>query len=175
VQYEVSKLLEDSHASSLLATNTGEIHFLWQDQLLFDALRQLMEWKVLSAPVLNDQGDDIFVVSIAGIMNRFLDVVSESDLRSGNLSSFKNVPLSQLAGIEECDPAVAVRWDASLKEVVEKMTAKRAHRALVYGKNEEISNILTQSRVVEFLSAALDFLPVMQYVPFDLVYCQQIH
>ena len=99
------------------------------------------------------------VLDVVGFTLATYHVESEH-LRSPEFaaSHFFNEPVFKVVNFSKADPTVVISPDASVHDLVQLLTKTRVHRVAV-GTHGKISNVVTQSDVVAYISRHLSLLP----------------
>lgn len=140
---------------------------------------------MLSIPVVHSTtGKPIFVLSMMHIMSYVMTSFPAEEFRDDIWMKLKktlwetkpdiyNKPLSVLQGtcllhrkthnLAELnisfDPARTIDEDASLLDVVQLMVRTKSHRVLVVNSSGKMTNVITQSRLIQFIATMADSIP----------------
>jgi len=154
----------------------GGVVSISENETISDALKKLTEFRILSMPVVDSSGKVVSVCSITHILHRFLQLFTEEEVTSKNLMDLmeKKIALREerlgdvlkrhQAEFESLDPICSLPTTADLMAAVKCMQKHKAHRVVIYDEkeNHKLSNIITESRVLQFLNVMLDFIPKVE-------------
>lgn len=148
------------------------------------ALETLRKHNIISAPVVSETGteeDNKLDVSVAKRIVGFVDVLDiagyilsqwsrnylnyyalDEERREESREDFFNTAIRDLLNYSGVDFGYIIRDNATLSEVIEKLSAvglTRIHRLLVVDEHNQFVNILSQSDVVSFINQNIKLLP----------------
>jgi CBS domain-containing protein len=162
MSFPASQLLIGMNASSAIFPEGGSIYTVWEDTPFWEAFKEMIHRKVLSVPVLSRiTKKELFVLSMSGIMYYLITSISEDDLNGDidqilSKKGIVNLPVINIKDSEAGDPAIIVKYDQQLFEVMKIMVKNEVHRLLVHDANDRLCGIITQSQLLKLLSCALD-------------------
>jgi CBS domain-containing protein len=140
---------------------------------LSDAFKKMIDSRIMSIPVVDSKtGKPLFIISLMDIVALLLKQFKESDFTESfwntlstlfinKSSKVANIPISDFEKHinYSLDPVFSVMEDQELLEAVRFMIERRAHRVLVFDSKFNISNMITQSRVVQFFEEIVQRIP----------------
>jgi len=151
----------------------GVVLRLTDDATIADAFKELIDHQMMSIPIVDSTtGRPIFVLSMMHIATHLLKQFQPEDFKDdlwhkiqnlfwSSSGNFFNTKLRDLEVKGELmrDTAHTIDENAPLIDALKMMNAEKCHRVLVTNARGEIVNIITQSRIVQFLSVMIDMLP----------------
>lgn len=146
---------------------TQQVVSVTEDAPLRDAIVTFVDRGFSGAPVVNDAGRAVGVISLSDIVvyNRnnvgrarpMPEFYSRSDLRTAageELSGFQIETVDRTRVRDVMTPAViAVRPDASAREVIEEMLLLRVHRLFVIDRHGVLVGVVSMSDILRALIA----------------------
>jgi len=134
-----------------------------REDTLSHALRVLREHRILAAPVLDDDGRAVYILSVSDIVNHILKSISEDELKAGKVTGLiqnKEKLVQQKIkdisfDVAEFDKPFSIRRDTPLIRAVQLILNQRAHRILTVDETGKPLAIITQSELVRILSNIL--------------------
>jgi len=171
--------------SAAFPNNSGVVVRIRDNASLGDALKLMTEHRILSLPVVaHKTGKPLYILTMTDIVAYFVYHFTEKDFKTDfwtSLTNFFYVPeycneiatknLSQLVGVVGqmgLEELPMIKEDQTVYEAVKLMLEKKAHRVLVLDESGYVSNLITQSRIVQFLSCVLDSSPKCDYTVREL-------
>jgi len=132
-----------------------------------EALQSMIDHHIKALVVVDPKTDvACCAITIVDILDHLLNNFAPQDF--ANYEIFKltqtkehitKQSISDIQEIAELDPAVSVRQNASLLDVVDIMVKNKAHRVLVTNEDGKIVNLITQSRINDIMSCVLESIP----------------
>jgi len=181
-QNMIAFFLESFKCSSpCFPTNLGHVITVKNTATIGHALKLMTDHRILSVPVVNETGKPLWVLGMFDLMAYFINHFDESDFQNDFYHKFthlvsdkfkelsqKNVSAIEATADYTLDPVDVVDQDSSLAEAVKLMLVKKAHRILVCSSKGEIINLITQSRVMQFLPGIIEASPNCRKTVTDL-------
>jgi CBS domain-containing protein len=166
---QIKQFLQNLSVSSPLFPNIhGKIFTVSREATVSEALKEMIDHRVLSLPLHDEPGK---CVSIMQIMSHIVSLFSKDDLMSHDLywdfgasimarqKQIHGEKLYQVKELNELDFAPVISSEANSLDVAKLMVQNRAHRILVVQGARQLSNLITQFRIVQLLSTTVDFFP----------------
>jgi CBS-domain-containing membrane protein len=140
------------------------IHHVLANDSASAALKLLTKYNILSAPVLDKERNQyIGFVDMVDLAAFIVDIYTEADIMGENFFSlleqgerFVTTKVKDIINISSRNPFVPVREGSSLFSVVELLAKHKVHRVPVIDHQGRVSNLITQSSIISFLSTHLD-------------------
>jgi CBS domain-containing protein len=143
------------------------------DATISQALKILIDNKVQAVPVVDHtSGKPLYILSMMNILDYLLQVFTEDDFKTDVTHQFlqwlegkpEKVAQEKLTVIEQkidykLDDAVTIDETASILDALKLSIDNHAHRVLALNSEGRISNLITQSRIIQFVAVMLDNLP----------------
>jgi CBS domain-containing protein len=140
---------------------------------LGDALKKMTELKVLAIPVVDHHtGKPLYIVTMKDLVAYFVGHFEDRDFQTDFWSVLTNFfyvpdycdeiakkPLSQLVGVIGSfglEPMVVINDEKTVLEAAKEMLQKNAHRVLIVDDSGYLSNMITQSRILQFVPSVLE-------------------
>jgi len=145
-----------------------------------EVFEALIKNRILSVPVLDNDGKPVFIFSMMHLVNHFVHEFSESELQHLNskktsdfflhysqLKEKKAGVLSERASqildtemkeLKHLDPVHLVKEGADILEAVRIFVTARAHRVVVVNPNQQLVGLITQSRILQFVETVLNLI-----------------
>jgi len=171
-QNNASKVLHETlSGASLFPSHLNQVVTTNRNETVPQAFQKLHEHKILSMPVLNDDGSCTNVLTVMDLLAHMLNNFAEENVKNVVKHTFdyfsmkiteKEISQSKLSTVKELgqlEKLVTVKTSSPLYTAVKTMVDNRAHRVLVVDDENKFHNIITQSRVVQLLSLVLDTMP----------------
>jgi len=144
--------------------NGGKILQFDSHEKIRSAMKKLVELNVHSAPVWDEAEQQyIGMLDMIDIVEFITEVFDESEVKGEGFESvaeqverFSTNEVKNVADLSRRNPFVPVPDDADLYPVVEILSRFDVHRVNVFDKDGKLSNIITQSAVVDLLAKNLD-------------------
>jgi CBS domain-containing protein len=143
------------------------------DATISQALKILIDNKVQAVPVVDhNSGKPLYILSMMNILDYLLQVFNENDFKTDYSHQFlqwlegkpEKVAQEKLTVIEQkidykLDDAVTIDESASILDALKLSLDNKIHRVLVLNADGKLSNLITQSRIIQFVAVMLDNLP----------------
>jgi len=176
---------------TVLSYRFGRLITVKRNTTLLEAFELLINNHLLSVPVVDEAGEAVSILSMLDIMNHLVNEFSEKDLKgltsTNPLVYFihhfhlkdkkKDIAKEQVGDVlnkeiqevAKLDPVVLIDSTASLLDAIQVMVANKAHRVGVYNKESgAMVNLITQSRMLQYLNTILYHLPESERTLRDL-------
>jgi CBS domain-containing protein len=124
-----------------------------------EVLKVLTESRILSVPVVDEEGRAVIILSVADIMNYVLGHFGEKDISGDNMLDFvqKKDELMRKRLYEisfdlgEIDAPYSVLATDRLAKAVRVMIQKKTHRILTVDEQDKPLTLISQSRIISLL------------------------
>lgn len=160
--------------SPVFPNDNGSVITIRSDASLQDAFKKMIDFKVLSIPVVDEKTyRPLFALSLMHVVAFLLKKFGEDSLKKDFYHKIINqwlhgdksqtIALTKLSTVEKflppVDDAYVVKATDSLMTAVKLMINKGCHRVLVLDANSKIVNVITQSRIMDFIAVMIDRIP----------------
>jgi len=153
--------------SPVFPNDRNIIAFINEEDSISSAFQTLIKNQVLSAPVFsNREKKYCYMLSMRDILDHALHILDECEFAGDDTPAvafltekehFRKYRVKDIAGNR--DKLVQIGTDFTVDKVVELMVDNNAHRIIVLNPDNSLSNLITQSRVVECLVQLFDISP----------------
>lgn len=153
-------------SSPLFPNDAGALVKVPDDSTFPNALKKMFSAHVMAVPIVDSHsGQLITLLTMADAIAFILSVFSREEMVTADLNnliekqhetSYLNV-MKVPTGLSE--PVVELPSNTELYEAVQMMVRNGSHRVLVYDDQQRPVNLITQSRVVKFISVLKDSIP----------------
>lgn len=134
-----------------------------REDTLDKALLVLKEAGILAAPVLDDGGRAVYILSVSDIVNHILKSISEDQLKMGKLTGLiqNREELAQHKikdisfDVAEFDKPFSIRKDTPILRALQIMLDNHAHRVLAVDDDDKPLALITQSELVKIVASQL--------------------
>jgi CBS domain-containing protein len=138
----------------------GDLITISRNETFSGAMKIFLKHRILSVPVLDDEGRVVYLLSISDLIDCILSHIGDKELKGEelnrileqkeDLSSKKIYDLGSMVALTE-KPFSVFRDDKLLKAVLIMIT-KSARRVLVVNEEGKPQNLISESRIVQLLS-----------------------
>jgi CBS domain-containing protein len=143
------------------------------DATVAECFKILIDNRILSVPVVDPKTNKpLYIISLMDIVAQLIKLLDESSIKkdfvhwitnwlSNKSSKVAHMPLTEFEKTLDStlDPVYTVMDNQSIYEAVKLMIEKKSHRILVYDSKFNLSNVITQSRVMQFVNVVINDLP----------------
>jgi len=169
--------------SPMFPNDFGTVVRISSNETIRDAFKKMLSYQIMAIPVVNSEnGKPVYILSMMNIIEFLMKHYSLGDFKANLLNSIKNMFASnktetflntKLSEIEAngnfvIDPVYTVTEDAFLLEAVDLMLKYSAHRVVVLNQHDDLINVITQSRLIQFISNFVDSIPTCKKSLFEL-------
>lgn len=148
----------------LFPTNGNQLVTLSKEDTVSQALKTLSDARISSAPVLDEEGRAVYILTVADIVNHILRFVSEEELKTGKITGIlqnrEQLAQHKLRDISrdmaELDKPFSIFGKEPLFKVAQLMTQHNAHRILTIDEQDKPRTLISQSHLVRLLSNITD-------------------
>lgn len=146
--------------SPVFPNDSNKLVVLRSDSSITDAFQTLISKNILSVPLYEKNHTYSSSLNIVDVILHALDSHNEVDVESG-VSSALNIfgEKEHFRGCKAIDvarkssqPPVITNSNVTIDQVVDIMVKSKAHRVLALNNKGEVSNVITQSRIIECIS-----------------------
>jgi len=159
--------------SPCFPNNFGKVITVLDTSTISEALQTMIKHRILSLPVINSvTGKPLWVLGLFDLMAYFISYFVEDDFKMDFYEKFihlvsnkllnKNVSAIENSADYTLDAVFVIDQHDSLADAVKMMVTKKTHRVLVCSSTGELINLITQSRVMQFLPGVIEGSPSSQ-------------
>lgn len=134
----------------------AEVYVVNEDETVLKALRKMLEKKVSSLVILDEEGHALTVISTSDL----IQAVGHMEDMSAAVSTIQTANVVQfVASARSCHthaPVISVPPEAPLTTVVEKLSKTRVHRLLVMGEDRTPLGVLSLSDICRAVSRKIE-------------------
>eukprot|EP01119_Soliformovum_irregulare_P003034 TRINITY_DN1331_c0_g1_i1.p1 TRINITY_DN1331_c0_g1~~TRINITY_DN1331_c0_g1_i1.p1 ORF type:complete len:310 (-),score=101.16 TRINITY_DN1331_c0_g1_i1:81-1010(-) len=157
------KLLSQLLAKSpLFPNNLGSVLRVFEDTLVLDAFRKMIEHKVISLPIVkHTDGTVVEIITMLDVVNYFISIFKEEELLSfsdkviAEKQEIAKTTVTQIK-LEATEPIITADEDQTMFEVAKLLISKKVRRVIIVNKQNELVNLVSASRLMELLSVDVD-------------------
>jgi len=133
----------------------------------------MIECRIMSIPIVNAKsGKPEYVLSMLHLVDYFLQIFHQNDFSDDMWNRITNLLLDKTSRLHSdklyefpskanitLDPVYTIDEHATILDAAQLMNEKKCHRVVVTNKKGELVNLITQSRIIQFLNVNVDKLP----------------
>jgi len=157
----------------LFPNDYGLIIRITNEQTIGEAFKRMLKHQMMAIPVICPlTGRPLYILSMMHIMQYLLDHLHQEDFRKSLWNKIvalfdskeEHFKRTEIRKLEACvdydlDGAYTIMKKSSLVEALKLMADKKCHRLLVTNSKGDLVNVITQSRLLQFIAPFVDSIP----------------
>jgi len=156
--------------SPVFPNDSNKLSYLSGDASIAEGFQTLISNNILSVPLYDEKAHAyIGSLSMLDVVLHALDSLNDTEIDSVSFAinsisdkeAFRHSKAKDVAGKARQTPPIITNSNATIDEVVELMVRTKAHHVLGLNDKGELSNVITQSRIVESVSMLFGIDPVL--------------
>jgi len=147
--------------SPVFPNDSNTLTYLPGDATIADGFQTLISNNILSVPLYDEKTNtyigslsmlDVVLHALASLNDAELESVSSAINTLTDKEHFRHFKAKDVAGKAKQTPPIVTNSNGTIDEVVELMVRTKAHHVLGLNDKGDLTNIITQSRIVECIS-----------------------